>query len=506
MRVYWVAAWVVLSPLVWSGCRPSGVMSQRPAAAQTPGRPAGTEELLRLGLSPIPYRYTDDGCHVLMLVSREGQLRPTVYLDERELLQADVCSDAAFSPDGTKVAWVALVADGEHVYVNEQAQPQIGTSVHSMRWSPDSEHIEYLVVRDHRKWLAIDHALVQPMPEGFKGVVWVPGSPLVYAFPDGDRDGQWIVTAHGRGPVFQAVSRPVAGRRNGALAYVATVNGEMRVVRDGRLEPPYASLDPDSLVFSADGRHLAYRVGPKGAMRVVADGVPGESFDEVRSGSLGFTGGGATVRYVAREGERMYVLIGAETGPAHEHVGEILCDPGENHIAYCAGDHFETGVMLDHSLIGEPQFPPGPGSLTFSPHGAHLAHWGTERGKYGILIDGQRRATEEGPPEHLVFSPDGHRTAFACWVGAGTGVVVDGERQGPWKTVEGEISFSPDSRHVAYAITDGVRHAVVVNGRPGEWFDRMWVRGPRFNDDGSLEYLAVRDWVLYRVTWRAPEA
>jgi len=504
MRTCSAAILAVLSLVVWGGCRPGQTPPRSTAAAQTSGRPAGVRAILQLGPRAAPHRYTDDGRHVLLLVQRGEVGLPAAYLDERLLTPTGSPSEAEFSPDGTRVAHIVLLDDGEHLYINENPQPKLGERMHGFRWSPDGEHLAYLVVRDERKWIVVDDKLVQPMPEGFTGLTWVPDSPLVYAFPDGDQTGQWMVTVEGRGPVFEAVSPPVAGKRNGGMAYAATADGQMRVVWNGRLQRPFLAIDPQSLTFSPDGTHLAYVVRSEGEARVVADGAPGEAFEEIVKGSLGFTGGGATVRYAAREGQRMYVVIGAERGPAHAYVGRLVGDPGGNHVAYVPATRTNSGqlsVMLDHSLVGEPQHPPGPGALTFSPDGNHFAYWGAERGQYGILVDGKRTVAEQGPPEHLTFSPDGERIAFA----GGTAVVVDGKRQGPWKVVVGSPAFSADSRHVAYAVSEGSRQAVVVDGERGEWFDEMWVRQPRFDTDGSLEYVAVRDRTLYRVTWRPPE-
>ncbi len=61
--------------------------------------------------------------------------------------------------------------------------------------------------------------------------------------------------------------------------------------------------------------------------------------------------------------------------------------------------------------------------------------------------------------------------------------------------------FSPDGRHVAYkgSGTDGAWECVVVDGQPGPRYEALGPRPPVFHGDGTLEYLAFGDGVVYRV-------
>ena len=60
--------------------------------------------------------------------------------------------------------------------------------------------------------------------------------------------------------------------------------------------------------------------------------------------------------------------------------------------------------------------------------------------------------------------------------------------------------FSPNSRHIAYGTRQGGKWVVLLDHEAmGGRYDMIVGDGPSFHEDGSLEFLATRQGVLYRV-------
>jgi len=79
-------------------------------------------------------------------------------------------------------------------------------------------------------------------------------------------------------------------------------------------------------------------------------------------------------------------------------------------------------------------------------------------------------------------------------------VVLDG-REGPKYDgiVKGSLHFSPSGEHLAYAATKGDEWFVVLDGKEGPKYDGIIPNGPTFQADGTLEYLAFKYSVLFRI-------
>jgi hypothetical protein len=59
--------------------------------------------------------------------------------------------------------------------------------------------------------------------------------------------------------------------------------------------------------------------------------------------------------------------------------------------------------------------------------------------------------------------------------------------------------FSSDGKNMAYVANDNKKFFVVVNGEPGPQYDNILQGGPVVQDDGTTEYLAMKDKTIYRV-------
>ena len=64
--------------------------------------------------------------------------------------------------------------------------------------------------------------------------------------------------------------------------------------------------------------------------------------------------------------------------------------------------------------------------------------------------------------------------------------------------------FSEDGSHLAYWARQGAKQRVVLDGAPGPEYDEVIRGGPAFRADGKLEFLAIQQGILYRVTRSVP--
>jgi hypothetical protein len=229
------------------------------------------------------------------------------------------------------------------------------------------------------------------------------------------------------------------------------VPGTLRVSRDGRVaayvvrkpgegdylmiggkpHAVYEGVDPDSIVMSDDGAHVAYAVlGPTGA-RVVRDGVASPVYDGIVRTSVALSADGARLAYGFTRGQARFIIVdGKEYGPYDD--------------------------ILESST-------------RFGPGGKRVA-WGARRGdRWFMVVDGNEDQAFAGLlGTGARFSPDGTRVMYGAMPATGGSViVVDGEIQvraaGIWE--QGPV-WSPDGAHVGVGVQlDATTWAAVVDGK-----------------------------------------
>lgn len=177
---------------------------------------------------------------------------------------------------------------------------------------------------------------------------------------------------------------------------------------------------------------------------------------------------------------------------------ELVSDSRGWHFACVVKTADGMRVNHDGVLVG-PAYPEIWG-LTLSPDGRRVAYACKSGKKWRVVVDGEPGPEYDGIPYYrLIFSPDSQRVAYACQTGKKWRVVVDGE-PGPEYDYVHSLTFSPDSRRVAYVAHRGKKRLVVVDGEPGPQYDSIIPGGPSFRPDGTIEWLALKDGGLWRVT------
>jgi Tol biopolymer transport system component len=231
------------------------------------------------------------------------------------------------------------------------------------------------------------------------------------------------------------------------------VNGKLALGHDGGY----------GIVFSSDGKHLAYPAGTRDEVRIIHDGKPGPAYHDV--GTPVFSPDGQHLAYVAslgnKDSDKAMVVIDGQAGPVYDEI----------------------------------ELPGGQGVSCFSPDGKHTAYAARKEDKWHAVVDGH-----EGPACDAFFGPGAitsycRPAAFASW----RSVTWHGEERfqyAPWYEHHGfqPLFFGPDGKHVAYVgiVQTQARVAVVVNNVPGPQYEQ--VGRPVVSDDGRrVAYVACRD-------------
>jgi len=177
--------------------------------------------------------------------------------------------------------------------------------------------------------------------------------------------------------------------------------------------------------------------------------------------------------YVAREGKQEFAVVDGHEGPMYDAVRQITFSNDGHRVAY-VGWKVKTQVVVVDGKEG-PEYP-AVGPLEFSPDGRHFYYSAFQSRDTSQIGDKDITEIIDGQPQPA-------RGKF---------------RIGP--------IFSSDMQHNAYVPFGKMREErVFLDGQEGPAYTEI-AKGPVFQPNGSLEYLAIRDHVLYRVTQPLPIA
>lgn len=400
--------------------------------------------------------------------------QPSVPISFEERLLAAIPSDlmdgrpkVTFSPDGTKVAYVAKQDNMEIVRIGNR-QLSIYDQVGELKWSPDGTRLAYCAKRGRAWFVVVDgkeqshHDYVAMFSND---LVFSPDSrALAYPVTDGDRHSV-VLNGRQKGPHY-SVSDLTFSPDSHTFAYIAAdVLPETMELNQSR------SGDSREIVEVNGRQHYIGRY-------VVVNGVRnGEIFVNILS-SLTFS---------ADRNQVIYRATGNLTGPREcgyclvtgSNFQQMSMDAGpffsadRRVMAYvsrsCSGEHCRWSVIVGNRA-GR-QYDGSIQSVSLSADGSHVAYAVSpisQRTKeFFVVVDG-----EAGPrfssTEYVsvpVFSPDGKRIAYYAGQAPKVVAVVDGKPGAVWDYIAfGWLTFSPDSRSLAYVARKGGESFLVAGG------------------------------------------
>lgn len=307
-------------------------------------------------------------------------------------------------------------------------------------------------------------------------------------------------------PLVELAAPPTVGGSGDDL-HIAwpqlTQNGTLVVVIDGQAGPEDYD-DVGLIVFSPDGKRIAYPAKRGSKWVMVVDGQAGPEYDDIRLGYTVFSPDSKRLVYGAMQGDKWFVVLDGEPGPesGYDNVGYFIFSPDSSRLVYAVGKGNRQYMVVDgrdgevYERVGEP---------VFSPDGKHLAYLAAikytefDKERQFVVLDGRESKRYDGV-NRPIFSEDGRHIAYSIMKGPKHIVIVDG-KEGP--EYEGinmySVVLSPDGESFAYAANKGGKWFVVWNGREGPEYDGIALGSPVFSPDGEdLLYAATKDgkWFL----------
>ena len=358
----------------------------------------------------------------------------------------------AWSPDGTRVAWIATVEGVAHAALDDE----IGGAFAELQppsFSEDGSHYAFRGQTDEvgEPWvLELDGEEVARAP--FIG-------PLAFA-PNGAALGFWELDGD-EGAL--ACLDPVSRKRWKRGRTISVVDREAGL--------PHFSRDGKRMVATAKGaeEHVLL-LATKNSTKVVAD---------------------------AKDW-----ITAARISPDGRELGYVLFDStGERQRSYAVRGKKRLGTSMDTAGFGR-----------FSPDGKHYAYTVRQNGLAGLAIDKDSTAkTVYYAVIDVAWDSAGERVAFVANYDGPSMVAANGEQfeesGGMWFVVNRAVGadsgeegpgffevanpvFSPSGDHLAYRARRGLRWLIVVDGQQSEVYDE--VGPPSFSADGTRVAFGAR--------------
>lgn len=204
---------------------------------------------------------------------------------------------------------------------------------------------------------------------------------------------------------------------------------------------------------------------------VVVDGKEGGRYREVDAGSILFAPDGKRMAYTAGDGQKQFVILDGQKGPAFGRVSDLGFGGSGKRFAYRSREGLKEYVVVDGKALG-PYESIAPGSPVFSRDG-QTAAWAAmgEDGNWRVYVDGKAGPAFDAIVSQLAFAPGGRAPVYVARI-----------------LGQGKHTFAMVS-----GADIGREYTSIWMGDEG----RLFVR-----NDGRVEYFAKRGPLVYKVTDR----
>ena len=386
---------------------------------------------------------------------------------------------------GYAMGQAVVVVDGDERPIGRGHQPGMVEYVQWVSFSPQGDRIAYVFTRHDEKTRTstlqtfVDH---EPI-----------GAPVVIVRPE-NTDG------NGRGAGVGRLLFSQDGRR---LAYIIDREGEDDVVINGVSGPGFHDIDWESVQFTPDGRDILYVARNDEAYFLVRNGDAGRRFEiKPTIAAVSFDGRRVALRVGGPSSESLFIE-GADSMWESDRFAKI------DGIRFSPdGKRFAARVQLEEkSMAGLVDGRIGPrydeiGLPVFTADSAHILHSVQLNGTGRVSIDGRLNEATYAIIDELVVSPVGNRMAFRTKGQDGQAEVLFVNGAESFRGTEiRNLVFSPNGEILACVARGKSGPNVIVNGVRIE--DRSAIQGKLYFDDNSiLRFVTLHDDQFWRVDVR----
>jgi WD40 repeat protein len=295
-------------------------------------------------------------------------------------------------------------------------------------------------------------------------------------------DGKQAIVVDGvQQESYTEVTMPFVGDYGARIAYIAD---KTKLIVDGKLaaeHKEFALDSPEAVVFSQDGKHMAYCASDGDGWFVSKDGDRSDLYARVWSPAM--PSDGSRLAFCAEDGSgKRFVVLDGKPQESYDDVSDPTFSSDGKRFAFAGKKGDSWSVVLDGAKGSEPYA--GVKELTFSDDGKRFAYAAKVGDSEFVVLDGQRQQGYEAVDD-LVFSPKGARFGHAARARLRWHVVVDGEAGDPYDSVRGLV-FLADSREYLYTCQDRRRARIVVGKLPQMGFE--WNSNPVATTSGNTAF------------------
>ncbi|MBI5725631.1 MAG: hypothetical protein HZA50_16855 [Planctomycetes bacterium] len=275
---------------------------------------------------------------------------------------------------------------------------------------------------------------------------------------------------------------------------------------DGNDKGVFAEVAGKSISISPDGRQYSAAVtfdDQRKKWKLIVNDAHWAEYKEY--GPVCYAPDGRRNAYVAKSlaaNARPHLVVDLKEGPEYDQIDEksFTFSPDGSRFACVVVKQEKNLLFLDGREYPLEQKPK---SIHFSPDGRAMAMVVPKGDKQQIVIDG-KGGKEYDEIALITFSPDGAKLAFAAKQGSNWMVVTDGKEMPAYANIH-TLRYMPDLRRVAYLVSKGGgSQAIVVDDQEAGEYPMIASGAPKISANGTLEYLAIKDNKLIRVTSRPP--
>lgn len=373
-----------------------------------------------------------------------------------------------FSPDGQSIAYPAKLADGKYaVFVDGKpgkAYNNVGARIQFV-----AGRVKYYAFPEEKKLIEVHgDAVFGPYDESYKTKVSANGQHYCFWAASGTRN---IFVADGRTHELPGKVLDYCIGNDGLVVYAYKVGGRCRV-RVGTTDLPGEYDEVTQLTLSPDGKKAAFWARSGGKWSLLAG-------DKVLPGFDGYF-------YYDCGGKQYSVMWSADS----------------QHVAYYIRDGHNGILVLDGQKLEQ----------TFRPSGIAMQVIVDEKGQtVGTGMMSAPRVDSEAFVQAVLMRETAKCDPFTaslcgqslCYIekrsADATFMHVGDKAEGPYRNIRSVLLTSAGGRHYAYIVEAENGQQLVIDGRAvPNVFDAIY--RPAFNDDeGALEFLAIKDGNVVRV-------